>query len=172
MAAGIWDGHRAAWLGALWGARDPSGTIYVYAEHQRAHAERSENARALRRCGEWIPGILSTASLPGSQNSRNGIAEIYREQGLTIYAVQHKAEEAAMFELWQLLATKRIRIFSSLTGFLTAYRVYRVGDDDAVLLRSCEALISGCDYMRTRPQPHAPEYWLLGSPLDRNAWMA
>jgi predicted phage terminase large subunit-like protein len=156
-------------LGALWGARDPSGTIYIYAEHQCPHAEPSENARAIKRCGEWIPGILSTASLAGSQNTRNGIAQIYRQQGLTIYAVQHKAEEATMLELWQLLATRQIKVFSHLAGLLTAYRM---GDDEAVLMRSCEALISGCDYMRTKPQPRTPEYRILGSPLGLNAWMA
>jgi hypothetical protein len=88
---------------------------------------------------------------------------------LTIYAVQHKAEEATTLELWKLLATRRIKVFSHLAGFLTAYRM---GDDEAVPMRSCEALISGCDYMRTKPQPRTAEYRLLGSLLDPNAWMA
>jgi predicted phage terminase large subunit-like protein len=35
-------------VGAVWGARDTSGTIYLYAEHQSAHGEPSENARAIK----------------------------------------------------------------------------------------------------------------------------
>ena len=55
-----------------------------------------------------------------------------------------------MYELWQLLATKRLRAFASLAGLVNAYRV---GDEEAVLLRACEALILGCHHMRTRPTP-------------------
>jgi len=156
-------------LGAVWGARDASGAIYVYAEHQCPHAEPSENARAIKRCGDWIPGILSSASISGSQDARNRIAEIYRERGLTIYAVQHQAQEAAMYDLLQLLATKRLKVFASLAGLVSAYRV---GNEEAVLLRACEALITGGSYMRTEPRPLVHEYRQPSGPLNRNSWMA
>ena len=54
-------------------------------------------------------------------------------------------EEAAVYQLWTLLATNKLKVFASLAGFLTAYRI---GDDEALLLQSCEALIVGCEYMR------------------------
>ena len=155
-------------VAALWGARDPSGTIYVYAEHQFSHAEPSDNARAIKQCGAWIPGVLSSASLPGSQTMRNTIAQIYREQGLTI-CTPHESEEAAVYQLWTLLATNKLKVFASLAGFLTAYRI---GDDEALLLQSCEALIVGCEYMRTKPKPRAKEYWLGECPFNRNGWMS
>jgi hypothetical protein len=47
-------------VAALWGAEDPSGTIYFYAEHQFAHPEPSENARAIKQLGGWIPGPKKT----------------------------------------------------------------------------------------------------------------
>jgi hypothetical protein len=47
-------------VAALWGAEDPSGTIYFYSEHQFAHPEPSENARAIKQLGGWIPGPKKT----------------------------------------------------------------------------------------------------------------
>jgi predicted phage terminase large subunit-like protein len=72
-------------VAAVWGARDPSGTIYQYAEHQLSHGEPSENARAIKQLGDWIPGVLSTASVAGSQTKRNWIVELYKELGLAIH---------------------------------------------------------------------------------------
>ena len=40
-------------VAALWGARDPGGTIHLYAEHLLPHGEPSENARAIRK---WAIG--------------------------------------------------------------------------------------------------------------------
>ena len=46
-----------AGVAAVWGARDPSGTIYLYAEHVHPHAEPSQDARAIKVPGDWIPGV-------------------------------------------------------------------------------------------------------------------
>ena len=153
-------------VAGLWGACDPSGTIHLYAEHQASHAEPPENARAMKQCGEWIPGVLSTASVSGSQGARNGIAQIYREQGLTIHTVS-ASEQATGYQLWQMLATNKVKAFASLAGFLNAYRV---GDQEAFLLQCCEALIAGREYMRTKPKPRTPVY--ITNPFGHNSWMA
>jgi hypothetical protein len=34
---------------AVWGARDPGGTIYLHKEHQVSYAEPTENARAFKQ---------------------------------------------------------------------------------------------------------------------------
>ena len=47
-------------VGALWGASDASGTIFLYAEHLLGHPEPSQNAIAIRKPGSWIPGVLNT----------------------------------------------------------------------------------------------------------------
>ena len=153
-------------VAGLWGACDPSGTIHLYAEHQASHAEPSANARAMKQCGEWIPGVLSAASVSGSQGARTGIAQIYREQGLTIHTVS-ASEQATGYQLWQMLATDKVKAFASLAGFLNAYRV---GDQEAFLLQCCEALIAGREYMRTKPKPRTPVY--ITNPFGHNSWMA
>lgn len=154
-------------VGAVWGARDPGGMIYLYAEHQSSHGEPSENARAIKVVGDWIPGVLSTASVRGSQTKRSWIAELYREQGLVI-CMTSEAEEAAAFRFWKLLATGKLRVFASQSGLLN---VYRIGDETALLLRCCAALVAGSEYMKTKPKPRPHEY-RLDMPWGPNAWMA
>jgi hypothetical protein len=132
-------------VAAICGARNPSGRIYLYAEHQLPHAEPSENARAIKAWGEWVPGVLSAVSVPGSNSTRERIAQIYREQGLTMN-VAYEAEEAAGYRLWELLATNKVRVFASLSAFL---RSYRIGDENALFQQCCAALIAGGEFMRS-----------------------
>jgi predicted phage terminase large subunit-like protein len=154
-------------MAALCSAKDPSGTIYFYAEHQFSHAEPSENARAIKQWGNWIPAVISSASLKGSPAARYSIADIYRKEGLNICITQ-EAEEAAMYQFWQLLVANKIRVFASLRGFLAAYRF---GDEEALLLLCCQALILGRAFMRTKPRPQPPEPWAR-NPRGPLAWMA
>ena len=142
-------------VAALWGAEDPSGTTHLYAEHQLPHGEPSANARAILKLGSWIPGVLSAGSLKGSKNDRNGIAQIYREAGLKIYTA-HQGEDADMYQVWQMFAQNKIKVFDSLVGFLAAYRT---GAAEALLLLCCQALIRSRRFMQTQPVPQAAERW-------------
>ena len=131
-------------VAALWGSRDEGGTIYLYAEHQFPHAEPSENARAIKEAGNWIPGIIAGAK---AQNQR--IGQIYRELGLKIQG-SFNAEKTGMYEVWQLLATNKLKVFASISGFLAEYRV---GDERSPLLLCCRALIAYRQLMTTKPKP-------------------
>jgi len=151
-------------VAALWGARDEGGTIYLYAEHQFPHAEPSQNARAIKANGDWIPGVL--AGNKGSKVEQERIARIYRELGLKIQ-VWSDAEEAGMYQLWQLLASNKLKVFASLASFLEEYRI---GDERSPLLLCCHALMASArQYMRTKPSPAPTNY----SPpnLGERGWM-
>jgi len=150
-------------VAALWGARDEGGTIYLYAEHLFPHAEPSQNARAIKANGDWIPGVI--AGNKGSKAEKERIARIYRDLGLKIHA-SHDAEEAAMYQLWQLLASNKLKVFASLSGFLAEYRV---GDEGSPLMLCCHALMaSGRQYMRTKPSPTPITY---SPPFGERSWM-
>ena len=71
-------------VAALWGARDPGGTIFLYAEHLFPHAEPSQNVRAIRALGDWIPGVINLSAIKGSQAEKESIAQLYRQLGLSI----------------------------------------------------------------------------------------
>jgi len=53
-------------VAAVWGAKEPGGPVYLYAEHTLPHAEPSENARAIREHDgehdESIPGLIHVAT--------------------------------------------------------------------------------------------------------------
>jgi hypothetical protein len=153
-------------VAALWGARDAGGTIYLYAE-QFPHAEPSQNARAIRALGDWIPGVINFSCLKGSQAEKDKIRQIYRELGLNMQG-SIKGEEAGIYLLLQLLASNKLKVFASLSGFLTEYRIE---DEQSPLLLCCQALILlGRDRMRVKPVK-APEFLERRYSGDRS-WMA
>jgi len=148
-------------VAAIWGARDPGGTIYLYAEHRLPHGEPSENARAIRKVGDWIPGVINFSGLQGTQAEKNRLWQIYGEQGLKIQTAM-QGEGAGVYQLLQLLAANKLKVFASLSGLLVAYRI---GDEQAPLLLACHALIHPDCRLRTKPVtgpwvPSAPVHWM------------
>jgi predicted phage terminase large subunit-like protein len=152
-------------VAALWGARDPSGTIYLYAEHLSPHAEPSENARAIRRLGHWIRGVIDYSCGKRSPAETCEIAQIYAELGLDVQPAT-QGEEAGVLWFWQLLASNQLKVFTSLAGFLGEYRI---GDEQSPLMLCCQSLVfSGVDLMRTKPvikprpndSPNHPLSWM------------
>ena len=156
-------------VAALWGARDPSGTIYLYAEHLFAHAEPSENIRAIKKLGEWIPGVLNLSAIKRSQTDKDRIAQLYRSLGLNIRPAVD-GEEAAVYQLWQLLASSKLKVFSNLSAFLAEYRI---GDDESPLLLCCHALILSNQHMCCKPEPRRPEFFMDTPPSYHGpgSWM-
>jgi len=149
VATGVRHGGYTEWGSGLWGARDESGTIYLYAEHLLPHSEPSENARAIKTPGAWIPGIIHPSSIKGSQGERDTIAHMYRKLGLNVQ-IAPAAEEAGPYELLQLLTSNKFKVFGSLSRFLSEYRI---GDEQSPLLLSCHALILCASRMITKRVP-------------------
>ena len=153
-------------VAALWGARDPGGTIYLYAEHLSPNAEPSQNAVAIKKWGDWIPGMINSSAIKGSPAEKEGITQIYRDLGLTMQAAV-EGEEAGLYQLWQLLASSKLKVFASLSGFLTEYRI---GDEQSPLLLCCQSLVLGRNRMCTKgvelpysdPEPNYSEYAWMG----------
>jgi hypothetical protein len=107
-------------VAAVWGAKDTSGTIYLYAEHALPHAEPSENARAIRALEDSIPGLIHIAG----STERFRVTQLYQQLGLNVQSCG-SVEEAALFQFWHLLATNKLKIFASLSMFLEEYRIGR-----------------------------------------------
>jgi predicted phage terminase large subunit-like protein len=132
-------------VAAVWGARDPGGTIYLYGEHAWPHAEPSENARAIRGRGDSIPGLIHCAS---GSSDRHRVALLYQQLGLNVQSCG-TVDDAALFEFWRLLETNLLKIFSSLSMFLEEYRI---GEDQSPLLLCAQKLISRPDLLENREE--------------------
>jgi hypothetical protein len=111
------------------------------------HAEPSESARAMRRLGSGIVGVINAVSLKGS--TVRGTAPSLPKDGLTIQIVR-QGDEAAEYKFWHPQVTHKIKVFASLAGWLGAYRM---GDEEAPLLLCCRALILALSCMRPKPVP-------------------
>jgi Terminase RNaseH-like domain len=127
-------------VAAVWGAQDPGGTIYLYAEHALPHAEPSENARAIRAREDSIPGLIHIAG----STERFRVAHLYQQLGLQVQCCG-SVEDAALFQFWQLLATNELKIFASLSMFLEEYRI---GEEQSPLLLCAQSLVSRLDLMK------------------------
>jgi predicted phage terminase large subunit-like protein len=150
-------------VAALWGTMDDSGTIYLNAEHLLPHSEPSENARAIKKVGSWIPGTMNVSQVASSEREKYSIANMYCELGLKV-ELSPSTDQAGLYQLRQLLASNKLKVFASLTGFLAEYRI---ADEQSPLLLCCRSLVLNRDVMRTRPVRKSILYD-MGSPTS---WM-
>jgi hypothetical protein len=150
-------------VAALWGAMDDAGTIYLFAEHVCSHGEPSENARAIKAPGSWIPGTINLSRIGGSQIDKYRIAELYSEQGLKV-EISRGSDEVGMFHFSQALAANKLKVFASLSRFLEEYRI---ADEQSPLLLCCRSLLLDRDCMRTKPVKHSLDF----SPTSSGSWM-
>lgn len=110
---------------AIWGAWDrDADVVYLYSEHYRGQAEPSIHAEAIKARGKWIPGVIDPASKGRSQGDGKQLLSMYEELGLDLLPANN-AVEAGIYEVWQRLSTGRLKVFSTLTNFLSEYRIYR-----------------------------------------------
>ena len=120
---------------ALWGAKDPSdGTIYLYAEHYRGEEMPLVHAAAIKARGEWVKGCIDPAARGRQQTDGTRLIDQYRGQGLDLVIANNEVE-AGLYEVWQLLATGRLRVFSTLQNFEQEYRGYHRDDKGKIVKR-------------------------------------
>jgi hypothetical protein len=137
-------------VAALWGARDPNGTFYLYDEHVLWDPEPTQNACAIRQRGAWIPGLVHTPSIKGSPDEKYSVTRLYSKEKLQVQTAR-LGEEAGVYHVRQLLGTQKLKVFGSLSGFLSQYRT---GDVNALLLQCCFVLLaSSGSCMRPKPVP-------------------
>jgi phage terminase large subunit-like protein len=143
---------------AVWGALDRDGdTLYLYAEHYYAHSEPSENARAIRAKGEWIPGVIDPAARGRSQRDGGQLIQDYRNLGLDITTAIN-AREAGIYDVWTRLLSGKLKVFKSLPSWLGEYRQYRrdekgqiVKEKDHLMDASRYLVMSGLDRAKVKP---------------------
>ena len=126
----------------LWGAWDQSSDcIYFYSEHYKSLAPIEVHAAAIKARGIWIP-VVSDDSTDVEGNTTVGK---YAKQGLLIRKAQKSDKRARIFELFSRLSTGRAKVFSTLTNFLTEYRMYR-SDESGKITSKHDHLMNCAEY--------------------------
>lgn len=131
---------------AIWGALDRDNfTVYLYAEHYRAHAEPSIHASAIKARGEWIPGVIDPASKGGSQKDGEQLLTLYMAEGLNLTKANNSVE-AGLLETQQMIATGRLKVFPHLTNWFAEYRLYR-RNEKGVIVKKNDHLMDATRYL-------------------------
>lgn len=112
---------------AVFAAIDPdSGVTYIVSDYKRGQAEPAIHADAIktRSKGEGRPGTIDPASKGRSQADGQQLIQIYRQLGLQLVEADNGVE-SGIYEVWQCLASGRLKVFNTCRYFLEEYRVYR-----------------------------------------------
>lgn len=143
---------------AIWLARDnESQTHYLTHEHYAGRSEPIIHATSIKAKGDWIPGTIDPASQGRSQIDGQKLIEIYRSLGLKL-APADNAVEAGIFKVWNLLSTGRLKVFRSLSAWLSEFRVYQRDEDgrvkkanDHLMDATRYAVMTGPSIMKIKP---------------------
>lgn len=153
---------------ALWCAIDrDSETGYLYSEHYRSHAEPAIHAEAIKARGDWIPGAIDPAADGSGLADGSKLLETYEGLGLHLIKANN-AVEAGLLHTFQLLSQGSIKVFSTLSNFLTEIRLYRRDEKGRVVkerdhLMDCLRYITMTGWGIARTKPTTEEWGMSGS---------
>lgn len=111
----------------VWAAIDTqTDTVYIYDEYHSGQEQPPVHAYAILARGKWIPGVIDPAS--DKSNVKDGVKlyNEYKKLGLRLRKADN-AVEAGLMKVLMRLSSGRLKVFSTCTGWLSEYRVYRRG---------------------------------------------
>ena len=127
----------------VWLALDPESNVsYIYSEHKLAGAEPAVHAEAIKARGDWIPGVIDSASNGGNQFDGEALYDRYSQLGLNV-TFPDKAVEAGLYLVWELLVNGQLKIFNTCTELIKEMRMYRKDEKGRIVKTNddlCDAL--------------------------------
>lgn len=163
-------GHRLSHLGAL----DPESDVFYFYGEYAGQAESAAHALAIRRRGDWIPGLIDPRANGRDERDGQQLVRVYRNHGLPLHGVNNPLESGVM-NLRERMNGGRLKVFASLSGFLAQRRLYRCDEKDQIvhennsLMDAARCLIGGLGRLRRRPSPYVP---LSPARISERGWMA
>jgi len=166
---------------AIFAADDlDSGTTYLYSEYYRGEAEPVVHAQAIKARGSWIPGVIDPAARGRGQADGTRLLQMYIDLGLDL-TIADNSVEAGLYEVWGALSSGRLKVFRSLTNWLSEFRLYRRDEKGRIVkerdhLMDCTRYrhMSGREIAIAKPKPKDPNAWAPtdGTFGDSGGWMS
>lgn len=129
---------------AIWGAVDPNtDNVYIYDEYYGEKTVPAINASAIKKRGDFIPGVIDPASLQTGQETGNRLFDIYSEEGLQLSKASNSVE-AGVALVSQYFASGRLKIFSTCHRLLKELRLYHRDEKGSIVKK----LDHGVDALR------------------------
>jgi phage terminase large subunit-like protein len=135
--------NRTAAIFGAWNRE--SDTLYLYSEHYRGQAEPAIHAQAIKARSDWIPGVVDPASRGRTQVDGMQLLQMYKDLGLDL-DIATNAVEAGLYDVWQRLSTGRLKVFKSLTNWLSEFRLYR-RDEKGRIVKANDHLMDATRYL-------------------------
>lgn len=143
---------------AVFGAVDPNtNVLYIYDLHYQGQAEPAVHASAVKRRGEWMPGVVDPGARGRSQVDGKKLIDEYRLEGLDLYWAKNYIE-AGLLKVWQGFTGGIIKVFKTLAALFAELRSYRRDDDGQIVKENDHALdalrylvMSGIERARISP---------------------
>lgn len=134
---------------AVFGAIDREhDTLYLTHEYKRSQAEPSVHVFGIRAPGDWIPGFIDPASRGRSQRDGSQLLTDYRNLGLHLQLADNGVE-SGLYSVWNRMATGRLKVFSSMSNWLSEFRMYR-RDERGNVVKSNDHLMDCTRYLESR----------------------
>lgn len=131
---------------AVWGALDREADIlFLYSEHYMGKAVPAIHASAIRGRGKWIPGVIDPSARNRGQRDGENLLKDYRGERLLL-SPANNAVESGLFDVWQRLATGRLKVFGNLKNWLSEYRMYR-RDENGKVVKEFDHLMDATRYL-------------------------
>ena len=105
----------------------------------------SIHADAIKARGEWIRGVIDPAAGNRSQRDGERLIADYTTLGLSLKPADNSVE-AGLYRTWQLLATGRLKVFSTLVNFKVEYGLYR-RDENGKVVKEYDHLMDAMRYL-------------------------
>lgn len=130
----------------VWGAlnRD-TDTLYLYAEHYRGEAEPVIHAEAVKAKGKWIKGAIDPSSRGRGQTDGRALLGMYEDLGLNLTPADNSVE-TGIWEVLTRMTSGRLKVFRSLSNWLSEFRLYR-RDEKGRVVKQMDHLMDATRYL-------------------------
>lgn len=133
----------------VWGAMDrDTDTLYLVHEYKRSQAEPSIHATGLKAPGDWQPGFIDPASRGRGQRDGMQLFDDYTNLGLKLQTADNGVE-SGLYSLWDRMSTGRLKVFNTLTNWLSEFRLYR-RDEKGRVVKNNDHLMDATRYLESR----------------------
>jgi hypothetical protein len=147
----------------------------LYSEHYRGQAEPAIHAQSVLARGEWIPGVIDPASRGRGQRDGAQLVQDYKDLGLNL-EFAFNGVESGIYSVWQRLSSGRLKVFKSMGGWVSEFRLYRrndkgqvVKENDHLLDATRYLIMSGLDRAKVKPEKKKQDQFDYGG--GDTGWM-
>lgn len=124
--------------------------VYLYSLHYQGQQEPSTHVAGIKARGD-LKGVIDPAARGRSQKDGEQLLQIYQDLGLDLLPADN-SRESGLFEVYQRLATGRLKVFRSLREWFGEYRIYHrdekghiVKEKDHAMDATRYVVVSGLD---------------------------